>query len=498
MRRRHFIQSAGWFALAAPVGSFAAKKSKKKGRADPYGHIRMKAGGLATSLEIFSLYQKQAPVRIEMLKQAYAVLEADPQASFADLLSHSPFQALCAEAGLSLLGGPMLGNISETGASVWVRTLRPAQVSVRVGGQTLGPVASSATTDLTAVVAVSGLKPGTENRYQILIDGNPVASIGAQCIRTVPEQHPNSRIAFGSCWHRWGLGHAHLDTIRARKPLAMLMIGDVAVQDRLGHAGLQRHDVLLRDLRPRWQNFASEMPVYVTWDDHDYAANDVSGVMKKFSAEDRQRTLQVFRESWVNPEYGNGSEGLFLHRRIGPADVIMLDNRYFRDHAKGRDSFLGKEQMAWLKEKLLACTAPFIILSCGTMFSDYVSGGKDSWGKYDPEGREELFRFIEEHKIAGVLMISGDRHGARGFTIPRSGGFKFYEFEGACCGGRGGLAATDPAWETQLYGISYKYAFSEFEFNTTVADPTVTFRLLDENETEIYTTKLTRSQLTPG
>jgi alkaline phosphatase D len=199
----------------------------------------------------------------------------------------------------------------------------------------------------------------------------------------------------------------------------------------------------------------------------------------------------------VNPEYGNGSEGVYLHRRIGPADVIMLDNRSFRNHAKGRDSFLGRKQMDWLKEQLLASTAPFIILSCGTMFSDYVSNGKDSWGQYDPEGREELFRFIEDNHIGGVLLISGDRHGARGFTIPRPGGFKFYEFEGACCGGRGGPKSSPESKPNRLYEIEYQYAFSEFEFDTTCADPTVTFRLMDKNETELYKITLTRSQLIP-
>lgn len=46
-------------------------------------------------------------------------------------------------------------------------------------------------------------------------------------------------------------------------------------------------------------------------------------------------------------------------------------------------------------------------------------------GVNDPEGREELFSFIEENNISGVLLISGDRHGARGFTIPRKSDFGF-------------------------------------------------------------------------
>ncbi len=110
------------------------------------------------------------------------------------------------------------------------------------------------------------------------------------------------------------------------------------------------------------------------------------------------------------------------------------------------------------------------------MWSDYVSNGKDSWGVWDPEGRERIFRFIEKHRIGGVLLISGDRHGARGFRIPRPGGFEFYEFEAGSLGGRKGPAVTKPEWDTQFYGIANKYAFGEFTIDATLADPEVTFR----------------------
>jgi alkaline phosphatase D len=341
----------------------------------------------------------------------------------------------------------MLGRISSNGAAVWIRTFKPAQVSVEVDmdghTKTFGPVASSTESDLSVVITVTGLKPGSENPYRVLIDGVPAKTAGLTVIRTVPENGTPVRIAFGSCWHRWGIGHPQMKVLKSRKPSALLMLGDVAVQDRMGELGLHRYDYLQRDLNPAWQDFSAAVPVYAGWDDHDYAANDVAGVTDRFIAEDRSGIRQIFAQSWVNPQYGYESEqsGVFLRTRIGPCDVIMTDNRYFRLKGKGKDHFLGKEQMLWLKEQLLNCKGPFIILSCGTMWSDYVSGGKDSWGLSDPEGREEIFKLIEEHRIPGVLLISGDRHGARGFTIPRKDGFSLYEFEGASFGGRSGPPA---------------------------------------------------------
>ena len=174
----------------------------------------------------------------------------------------------------------------------------------------------------------------------------------------------------------------------------------------------------------------------------------------------------------------------------------MTDNRYFRTGEKG--SFLGDGQMEWLKEQLLDSEAPFKIVSCGSMWSDYVSDGKDSWGVNDPNGREEIFKLIEDNNISGVLLISGDRHGARGFSLQRPSGFKLYEFEAASLGARVGPAAKDESWTSQLCGIDAKVAFGELTFKTSVKDPEVTFRLIGDDGIKIYELKLKKSELTPG
>ena len=153
--------------------------------------------------------------------------------------------------------------------------------------------------------------------------------------------------------------------------------------------------------------------------------------------------------------------------------------------------------MQWLEEQLLDCQGPFVILSCGTMWSDYVSNGKDSWGKYDPKGRDEIFSLIEKHRIPGVLLTSGDRHGARVFRIPRPSGHHFYEFEPASLGGRSGPPAVISDCDAQLFGTAGTYAFGEFSFDATLSDPQVVFRLVQETGEVLYELKLTRSQLTP-
>lgn len=468
----------------------------------PYTGTPTRDGDLLSNLSLLNLWQEK-PEHIQRLYEAaYRVLAGHPGANFADVARAWRVHEVCDNHGIVHLGGPMLGAASPDGMGVWLRTTRPAPVTVEVSvngeTQVFGPVESTDESGLTAIVPISGLQPATRYPYRVLVDGVPIDSPQDTAFVTAPPDSPagKTRIAFGSCFHRWGLGNrTQAATIQDRGPAALLLLGDIAVQDRNAHLGRHRADYLLRDFYPAWRQLAAAVPIYATWDDHDYFDNDLAGIPEGFTDADRRAVWRVWRENWNNPEYGFGEEGggVFLRTRIGPADIIMVDNRYFREPG----AYLGNEQMEWLERQLRDCAGPFIILSCGTMWSDYVSDGKDSWGAYDPEGRERIFNLIEELRIGGVLLISGDRHGARGFRIPRPSGFSFYEFGAASLGGRRGPPVTKPEWDTQLYGFEDKYAFGEFEFDAALPDPEVTFRLIQSNGDVLYALTLKRSQLTP-
>ena len=464
------------------------------------------AGLLQDNLQLLGQFKKPPEVMFRIYEIAYKALAEKRDATFMDVANSQEFQRICRENGITHLGGPMLGSLTADGAQVWVRTVRPAQVEVRVmvNGveKTFGPVSATAQTDLSAVVPVTGLSPSTRYLYRVLVDGAAIAIPNDAAITTAPtaEKTGAVRIVFGSCFHRWGLGNdKQANTILSRHPAALLTIGDIAAQDRDNNLGMHRADYLLRDFRPAWQTMTASLPVFATWDDHDYFNNDKAGIPKGYTDQDRIGVRDVFMQSWANPSYGFNDKrgGTFLRTRLGPCDVIMVDERYFRTGKEG--SFLGEDQMQWLETQLLDCKGPFIILSCGTMWSDYISDGKDSWGVADPQGRERLFRFIETHHIGGVLLISGDRHGARGFRIPRPSGFNFFEFEAASLGGRGGppVLAKGNDRQYQLYGMSGEYAFGEFTINAMAADPTVEFRLIGDDGKIFHEMTLTRSQLTP-
>lgn len=466
----------------------------------------MHGPGLRHGLYLLEQWHKK-PAHIKALYvRAFTLFEADREAGYAEVMADEQIQKICREHRILHVGGPLLGDVTKNSIKLWMRTVRPARVEVRVKiddeEKTFGPVETSVKSDLSCVVKVTGLAPSSDYPYRVLVDGTPVPIQGDAVITTAPDDtKPETvRICFGTCPHRWGLGNQKMmDLIRSRKPAAMLMYGDIGAQGRNNHLGLHRADYLLRDLRPAWQSLVSSIPVYASWDDHDYFSNDRFGIPKGYTEEGRQGVRQVYTQSWNNPSYGFNDRrgGIFYRTHVGPCDIIVVDNRYFRTGQKG--SFLGDKQMAWLKQQLKAAKGPFIIVACSTMWSDYVSNGKDSWGRWDPEGREQIFRFIETHRIPGVLLISGDRHGARGFRIPRANGFNLYEFESATLGGRKGPPVTRPEWkDVQLYGISDTYAFSEFSIDATLDDPEVTFRLIRVDDAKtLYEKTLTQSELTP-
>jgi alkaline phosphatase D len=209
---------------------------------------------------------------------------------------------------------------------------------------------------------------------------------------------------------------------------------------------------------------------------------------------------KLWEENWVNPVTAVENRGIYFNTVIGDIEIIMLDTRSCRDWSKRTklNSYLGEEQMQWLLKTLKASKAKFIILTSGTMWSDFMSKAKDSWGSWDVEGRKEIFDFIEKNRIGGVLLLSGDRHGARGFKIKRPSGFTLYEFEAATLGGVRGPGAFAPDKSAQLFGYpGGLIAFGEFSFDMTKSDPEVTFRLINEKEEELEKHTLKRSQLVP-
>ncbi len=457
------------------------------------------------SLEIDSLlldsFERLPEAQRSFYLKAREILASCPDAT----LSDPKIIKAAKKAGLALISGPMLGDVSESDITIWFRPVLAEALKVNVtdkeGNQKSFPVEVTQPGAATRV-RITGLSANTPYLYQIVNSAGAVLGNGSFHTAPEPNTTDTMRIAFGSCYHKIGVHNPNLmRLIVERGNLAMLLLGDIAVDDRETNTHMHYADYLLRDVSKPWRTFSANIPVYASWDDHDYLNNDKSGLQKgQITNMQRNALRKLWQENWVNPQTSVTDRGIYFNTVIGDVEIIMLDTRSCRNWQKReqRGSYLGDTQMQWLFKTLKASKARFIILTSGTMWSDYMSKAKDSWGSWDIPGREEIYNFIEENQIGGVLLLSGDRHGARSFKIKRPSGFALHEFEAATLGGVPGPDAFAPDKSAQLFG--YKgglIAFGEFTFDMNKADPTVTFRLINEAGTELEKHTFRCSQLTP-
>jgi hypothetical protein len=153
-----------------------------------------------------------------------------------------------------LLIGPLLRHVGRTDATVWVETDAPCEVEVLGAAEHTWTVGGHHY----ALVTISGLEPGTTNRYEVHLDGERAwppldSSRPPSQIRTQSEDG-RVRIAFGSC--RYGraavtLDDKHFDADSlacysrelarsADLPDAILMLGDQVYADETSEATQRR------------------------------------------------------------------------------------------------------------------------------------------------------------------------------------------------------------------------------------------------------------------
>ncbi len=431
------------------------------------------------------------------------LLEGEPlgkEAGVKDLVGDADFAALIEAEGLKLFGGPMLGDLSDRGGSVWLRTPHPAVVEVQVGerpkvrGRTRAEVG-----DLATVLRFGGLEPATEYRYQIWVDGEAVfAEDQRPAFRTYPARGGGGRfeVVFGGCARYNPPKEGIWETIADRRPAAFLWLGDNLYIDDPESRVRQRVYYYRRQLRPDFQRMVSTSAQYAIWDDHDFGANDVSGGPLIERPAWKVPAWGVFRENWANPAYGGGEAqpGCWFSFSIGDVDFFMTDGRFYRDF-KGGKTMLGPAQKRWLLEALKASDATFKVIASGTLWTEHADkGGADSWWGV-PGEREEVFSLIGRERIGGVVLISADRHRADVYRIDRPGAYPLWEFEN----GKLTNNHTHGTNSKALFSHNAGTFFGVLDFDLDADDPALTYRCVMRDGKEIYTQTLRGSALqVPG
>lgn len=427
---------------------------------------------------------------------------AGPRNLTEPLARDETIRAFLLEEGGPLLHGPMLGSMTDGSCRIWVRTSEPMEVTIEAspkaaeGEKIECSLNTSAEEDFTGIGTLRGLAPDTVYRYDILQEGRSLLDDRKPSFRTFPSTGDPAAftVAFGG-----GAGyvphHERMwNTLLAHDLRAFLFLGDNVYIDAPDSPAMQLYTYYRRQSRPEYRRFVATTPVFAIWDDHDFCTNDQRGGPLRDEPKWKIPVWNVFQQNWLNPSYGGGIEapGCWFHFRIADVDFIMLDGRYWRENPKkDSPSMLGPIQKQWLLEtleeaegtfKVLASPVPWVLEAKGTSL--------DTWRGYEKE-REEIFSFIEEHEIEGVVLISADRHRSDHWTIQRPNGYTFHEFESSKLTNEH-THGTIPKAE---FGYNEKCSFGQLHFDTTLEDPTVTYEIFSIDDEPIYQFTLRRSRL---
>ena len=430
---------------------------------------------------------------------------AGPREMMKPLVGTDLFQRLNDKFKTRPIHGPLVGNVTDTSASFWVRTANECQIEILASEVNREQVfksnqaSSRAGDDFTAVAVVNGLRPNTEYQYSVRIDGAQADIAPAHTFRTLPEKEKPSKfvIAFGG-----GAGYVpdneHMwNTIGSFDPQAILLLGDNVYIDDPESVVMQQYTYHRRQSRPEWRKLTARSPVFTIWDDHDFSTNDSWGgpdIDAPFWKKDW--VFPIFRQNWANPGYGGGDEqpGCWYTFQIGDVDFIMLDCRYYRSSPNETPrSMLGPVQMKWFKQELLNANGTFKVI-CSSVPWDFRTKGnsKDTWNGYKEE-HEEILSFIEKQNIEGVILMSADRHRSDAWKIARPNGYDLFEFNSS----RLTNQHIHPTMEKKgaIFSFNKPQSFGLVTFDTTITDPQVTYEVIDIDGKKPHSITVKRSQL---
>ncbi|MFB8241113.1 alkaline phosphatase D family protein [Kitasatospora purpeofusca] len=323
--------------------------------------------------------------------------------------------------------GPLVGDVGVSTARIWARPGLTGswKCEVREGTtvratQTRSTVAAN---DDTVLFDMAGLTANTAYTFTITPDAAVPFVPLTGSFRTAPATSATPvTLGFGSCAH--SVPNPVWNQIIAKGCEGFVMLGDTPYVDNgvegfsgtpLEKAHRQHRDFLAA---PGIDRLVSSMPVWATWDDHDFGQNNADGTLPS-----KALYRQAFVAYRANATFGHASDsstqplttrdtglGVYTSFRRGPVEVFLLDPRWFSSVTA--KVCLGPVQMAWLKAGLSASTATFKILASGMTWYNKSGTETDEWHTYTDE-RNEIFKYIKDNGIKGCVLLTGDVHVSR-------------------------------------------------------------------------------------
>ncbi len=413
----------------------------------------------------------------------------EPRNLLSKLHAYKPFKKFIKRKKIGIVHGPLLGSVTDRSASFWVRTAKEVKVkvvlrptdSVTFPKQEIFVKSKTlAENDYTAALKVSGLLPNTSYDYQIYSNGKRQSKLYR--FVTFPEEKGTSKfqIAFGGGAGFTEQNERMWDTMNTFDPIATLLLGDNVYIDDPEHTLTDRYCYYRRQSRPEFKQYVATNSIYAIYDDHDFGDDDCIPGPEIENPKWKRDVWNVFKNNWNNPSYGGGEDhpGCWYDFYIGNVHFILLDTRYYRD--LDNQNMLGNFQKEWLLKTLKTSKGKIKVLISSVPWAPGVKpGSKDTWDGFN-NGREEIFTYIEDNNIEGVVLMSADRHRTDLRKIPRPKGYDLYEMMSS----RLTNIHTHDLLENSIgskfiMGYNEECSFGLVEFNTVINEPEIVFKIIN-------------------
>lgn len=248
-------------------------------------------------------------------------------------------------------------------------------------------------------------------------------------------------------------------------PDMLFLIGDNVYVDKSLTGPITTTDIWRRHQETRlnldmykWKKL---IPVYATWDDHDYGAGDGN---RTFALKDHSR--EVFSAFFPGAKSQSlvSGPGIAKHVAHEKNHFILLDDRYFRS-PKGEhpETHFGKEQEDWLFKIIKKNKGTFWLISGDQFFGGYHTF--ESYQGVHPQSFKKFIERLRDHK-KNIVFVSGDRHLAEFMKLPSLYlGYTTYELTSS------GLHAKTYPGAAEKFPNPHRVFIKDGEYNFLVIQP---------------------------
>ncbi|MFN8673916.1 MAG: alkaline phosphatase D family protein [Candidatus Sericytochromatia bacterium] len=414
--------------------------------------------------------------------------------------------------------GPMLGYSEMRESLIWVQTKKEAKVKI-IYWEKENPKNKFSTEEVNttkkdafiAKLIADEVSPGKKYTYEVYIDGQKVERNYKLQFQT-PElwqwrkDPTNFTVAFGSCAYinepefdrpgkPYGGDMQIYQHISEKEPDIMLWGGDntyLRESDWYSRTGMLKRYTHTRSL-PEMQALLASSQNYAIWDDHDYGPND-----SDISFRNREDSLDVFKLFWGNPTYGTKeAPATFTKFEWGDVEFFLLDNRMYRDpdNKKEPKTMLGKKQLEWFKNSLIASKATFKMVVIGNQFinpvvEDYIEDHE----RYKQE-KDDIISFLDQNKIKGIFFLTGDRHQTELNVLKRENAYPIYDLTVSPFTSTAYDASKEKNYLRVPSTIYTDRNFSILSFSGTKKDRSLKITIFDKNGKEVWNRTIKASEL---